>query len=63
MTPSGELPETFNVSTAFLDHNLEHGRADRVAIHAWEREITYAALATQVNRAGNALRGLGMRRE
>ncbi len=63
MTPSGELPETFNVSTAFLDHNLEHGRADRVAIHAGEREITYAALAAQVNRAGNALRGLGMRRE
>ncbi len=63
MIRSIELPEVFNVSTAFLDQNLERGREDRVAIYAGDRQITYRALAAQVNRAGNALRGLGVRPE
>ena len=63
MIPSVEIPETFNVSTAFLDQNLERGRAERVALYAGDREITYHALVSQVNRAGNALRGLGVRPE
>jgi hypothetical protein len=40
MLPSIEIPEVFNVSTAFLDQNLEQGRADRVAIYAGDRRIT-----------------------
>ena len=58
-----ELPELFNVSTAFLDRNLEQGRGDRVAIYAGDERITYRHLLEQVNRAGNALRGLGVRPE
>src|SRR5579884_759296 len=58
-----ELPETFNASTAFLDENLTRGRADRVAILAGDRTLTYRELAAQVNRAGNALRTLGVRPE
>jgi benzoate-CoA ligase family protein len=63
MLPLIDLPEEFNVSTAFLDQNLEQGRGDRVAIYAGDDRITYRALAAQVNRAGNALRSLGVRPE
>ena len=58
-----ELPEQFNVSTAFLDRNLDEGRGDRVAIYAGDDRITYRTLLSQVNRAGNALRDLGVRPE
>ena len=63
MTVPIELPERFNVSTAFLDRNLEQGRGDRAAIYAGDEKITYHRLLEQVNRAGNALRGLGVRPE
>jgi benzoate-CoA ligase family protein len=63
VTPMSELPETFNVSTAFLDQNLEAGRGDRVAIYAGDQEVTYRTLLERVCRAGNALRALGVRRE
>ncbi len=63
MIRPGDLPETFNVSTVFLDENLERGRGDRVAIYAGDRRITYREVLAQVNRAGNALRGLGVRPE
>ena len=63
MLPLIDLPEAFNVSTAFLDGNLEQGRGDRVAIYAGDDRITYRALVAHVNRAGNALRSLGVRPE
>jgi benzoate-CoA ligase family protein len=63
MTGSADLPQTFNVSTAFLDWNLEQGRGNRVAIYAGAEQLTYRALLAQVNRAGNALRALGVRAE
>jgi len=63
MTASVDVPETFNVSTAFLDRNLEQGRGDRIAIYAGDDRITYRVLLAQVNRAGNALRALGVRPE
>jgi len=63
MVAAGTLPERFNVSTAFLDRNVEVGRGDRVAIHAGDDRITYGALLARVNRAGNALRALGVRPE
>jgi benzoate-CoA ligase family protein len=58
-----ELPEAFNVSTAFLDRNIEEGRGDAVAIYAGDERITYRTLLANVNRAGNALRALGVRPE
>jgi len=63
MTAAIDLPEEFNVSTAFLDRNLAEGRGSRVAIYAGDERITYHTLASQVNRAGNALRALGVRPE
>ncbi|HLW60462.1 MAG TPA: benzoate-CoA ligase family protein [bacterium] len=63
MSAAIELPEAFNVSTAFLDRNLEQGRGDRVAIRAGDERVTYGELLARVSRAGNALRALGVRPE
>ena len=59
----GEL----NVSYNCLDRHVQAGLGERVAFH-WrgedgsEREITYAGLLAEVQRAANALKGLGVRR-
>ncbi len=51
----------FNVAVPFIDRHLEEGRAEKVAIRAVGGEdVTYGGLAENVNRAGNALKGLGI---
>jgi len=59
--PVVEVPEAFNVSTAFLDRHLEDGKGDRIAIYAGDDQITYRAFHEQVSRAGNVLKALGVR--
>ena len=54
------VPEQFNAATYFVDRNLDEGRGDNIAILCGDREITYGELAENVNRAGNALRDLGL---
>ena len=52
----------FNVAVPFIDRHLEEGRGDKVVIQLHEGgAVTYATLAEHVNRAGNALLGLGIR--
>ena len=52
---------TFNVAPSFIDRHLEEGRADKIMIRSAAGDtVTYAALAENVNRAGNALLGLGL---
>jgi len=63
MDVSLDIPDAFNVTTAFIDHHLEAGRDRAVAIHAGDRRISYGELAGSINRAGSALRGLGVRPE
>lgn len=60
---AGEIPETFNMSTALLDCHLHAGRGDATAIVTPDGELTYEALWRLTNRAGNALRQAGVRRE
>jgi benzoate-CoA ligase family protein len=50
----------FNVAVPFIDRHLEAGRGGKVAIRAGEESVTYGELAASVNRAGNALLGLGL---
>ena len=56
-----------NVAVNCLDRHVEYRRGDRVAYY-WEGEpgdrkvITYQRTATEVNRAANALKELGVRR-
>jgi benzoate-CoA ligase family protein len=52
--------ESFNVAVPFIDRHLAEGRGDRPAIVGAFGTVTYAALAENVNRCGNALKGLGL---
>jgi benzoate-CoA ligase len=55
------LPRRYNAASDLLDGNLEAGRGDRVAVRTTDgAELTYAEVARAANRAGNALRGLGV---
>ncbi len=54
---------TFNVAPSFIDRHLGEGRADKVVIRSAAGDrVTYGQLAENVNRAGNALLGLGIGR-
>jgi len=57
------LPETFNVATYFVDRNVLEGRSTRIAIECGDERVSYKQLLERTNRAGNAFRRLGMRRE
>jgi len=50
----------FNVAVPFIDRHLTEGRDGKVAIRSADGDVTYGALAAHVNRAGNALRTLGL---
>jgi benzoate-CoA ligase family protein len=56
------VTERHNASV-LIDRNLEAGRADKVAILAADRSVTYAELARQVARTGHVLRDRGVGRE
>jgi len=50
----------FNVAEPFIDRHLAEGRGARLAIRCAAGDVSYAELAGNVNRCGNALRGLGL---
>ena len=58
-----EPPETFNIADHFLVERLVEGHGDRTAIRLDDRTLTYAQVDRLANRAGNALRELGVRSE
>src|SRR5512143_2501810 len=51
----------FNVAAPFIDRHIPEGRGPKVAIRCRAGDVTYAELAANVNRCGNALLGLGLR--
>jgi benzoate-CoA ligase family protein len=53
----------YNAAVDLLDGNLEHGRAEKVAIRTYASSHTYGEVARGANRIGNALRGLGVEME
>jgi benzoate-CoA ligase family protein len=55
--------EQFNLASWFVDRHVTEGRGERVALLTEDRRVTYAELATLVNRVGNVLRELGVRQE
>ena len=62
-SPGGALAfsDNFNVAVPFIDRHLAEGRADKVVIRMVDgEEVTYGALAENVNRCGNALKDLGI---
>jgi benzoate-CoA ligase family protein len=52
----------FNAAVPFIDRHLQEGRGGKVAIRSASGDVTYAELAAQVNRCGNALVGMGLQR-
>src|SRR5512135_2123621 len=58
-----EIPERFNVATFLLDRHLSEGRADKTALVCRGRSWTYREVFREVNRLGNALKGLGVEME
>src|SRR5918912_288160 len=61
--PNVEFPERFNMGDYFLYHNLEEGRAGKTCLYSREESYTYGEAARLSNRAGGALRELGVRTE
>jgi benzoate-CoA ligase len=63
MNASDHLPARFNVATWFVDRHLDEGRGPQPAFHYEDRVLTYADVQELANRAGNALRELGVEME
>jgi benzoate-CoA ligase family protein len=61
--PLINLPEAFNVATYFVDRNVLEGRGGKTAIECGNERVSYRQLLERTNRAGNALRQLGVRPE
>jgi benzoate-CoA ligase family protein len=61
--PLRNLPEVFNVATYFVDRNVLEGRGEKIAIECGDERVSYRQLLERTNRAGNALRQLGVRPE
>lgn len=53
--------ECFNGADYFVDRNIREGRGDKIAIYTDQRNYTYKEVEKMVNKAGNALRELGVR--
>ncbi|HEY0406556.1 MAG TPA: benzoate-CoA ligase family protein [Pyrinomonadaceae bacterium] len=58
-----EFPEKFNMADYFLYHNLEEGREGKICLRFNDEAHTYGETARMANRAGRALRELGLRQE
>src|SRR6185503_991068 len=58
-----EFPERFNMADYFLYHNLEEGRENKVCLYFKDQTYTYGEAGRMSNRAGNALRELGVEME
>ena len=61
VTPNAlHFSAVFNVAVSFIDRHITEGRGTHVALRHGADEITYAQLAENVGRAGNALLKLGL---
>jgi benzoate-CoA ligase family protein len=63
VAPRIEIPEQFNAASWLVDTHVAQGHGERTAILYEGQEITYAQVAENVNRFGNALRRLGVQIE
>ena len=61
--PCVEIPRAYNAAHDLVERNLAAGRGAKIACIDDAGQYTYAELAERVNRAANALRGLGLQME
>jgi benzoate-CoA ligase family protein len=60
MSAPMEFPERFNMAWYFLDRNVEEGRSGKRCLFWRDQALTYREVQAGANRAGNALRALGI---
>lgn len=53
------FPERFNMAEYFLDHNLDAGRGDKIALRFEDRAWTYSEVVRESKRSAHLLRELG----
>ena len=58
-----DFPSEFNLCRYYLDHNLEAGRADKVALVQGKQTRTYGQVSERAARVAAALRHAGVRPE
>src|SRR5580692_9941404 len=61
--PLVHVPRDYNAAVDFVDRHLVEGRGEKLAFIDDTTRLTYAGLAELVNRAGDALRALGVGQE
>jgi benzoate-CoA ligase len=61
--PTIEIPREYNAAHDLIERNLAAGRGGKLSYIDDAGRYTYADLAARVNRAGSALRGLGLQME
>ena len=61
--PEIAIPRNYNAAIDFVDRLIEEGRGNKLAIIDDGGRHTYADVAARMNRAGNALLGLGIQME
>ena len=61
--PIVEIPRDYNAAHDLIERNLGAGRSGKIAFIDDHGSITYGQLAERVNRAANALKGLGLAME
>src|SRR5579863_2246575 len=62
-TAAFTVPRDYNAAVDLIGRNLGAGRGGKVAVRDDRGAYTYAELAERVDRAANALRGLGLEPE
>jgi benzoate-CoA ligase family protein len=63
MLTHADIPRELNITSYFVDRNVEQGRGERTALITDAGRTSYGELAELVNRVGNVLRDLGVRQE
>jgi benzoate-CoA ligase len=63
VAPQLVLPRDYNAAVDLIERNLKAGRGGKVAFHDDRGSYTYADFTERVDRAANALRGLGIEPE
>jgi len=61
--PADTIPREYNFAADILKRNLDAGRGDKIAYIDHQGSYSYADLAARVERFGQVLRSLGVRRE